>query len=504
MRNYTIFTLLIIVFIAPCMHLSGESMPLLIVADFEYTGISQEEMKLLVDLFSYTVFESGRYRVLSRYERNKLVKGFGYNQDILKELQAYLEIGELLHAEFLITGSCLFDNNSFSLVLNLWEIKGEKLKNKVEKIYKTFDDLINQSRLVTGQLIMSKNKNIIQSLSSGLSETLYVSLIQERVLVVFSGAYVTEKEAAFHFLVSQACTYLDRSKKMSFQFSSLSYDIDCPDLNVLRKQLKKRNCHTLALLVREEESYYFVFYDDNSIRLKILCSLSQNRTHEARRIAKEIENRMPLLTLHAVARELIREMTIKEKLDMLLFNERFLSQRYLLNVHYSFFKPAVVGKYHPLLNILSLEGDFYWYYTSLLGCGIGYAFSLAYPATIDSKLISHPLINQHEFRLIPLSFRSAGSFGIIADIISALTMQNAYRIYYDEANDTYEYLDETSLFSLKFSLHMGLMLNLEEDMSIFIDLATLSYIIPLNLGKVTYDGTCISGALGGIGVIFRF
>ncbi|HEQ71764.1 MAG TPA: hypothetical protein ENN69_04680, partial [Spirochaetia bacterium] len=74
----------------PVVPAAGESLPLLIVADLAEDGVNEEDMKLLVDLYSYTLYETGAFEVLNRYERNKLLKGFGYDQSRLNEREAYL------------------------------------------------------------------------------------------------------------------------------------------------------------------------------------------------------------------------------------------------------------------------------------------------------------------------------------------------------------------------------------------------------------------------------
>jgi hypothetical protein len=498
----------ILLLLLPVSFLYGQSLPLLIIADFDYSGVSDSEMKLLVDIFSYTVFETGNFIVLNRYERNKLLKGFGYNSNRLKEKQAYMEAGELLRAEYLITGSCTHDNDLFSIALYLWEVKTNALVNTISGTYLSLEEMINGARSLNAKLVAPFRKtgyNEQAEPSSGLSETLYVSRILQRILVVFPTGTRTDVEAGFHVLINEACTFLYQSDRMNIQFSSRTYTMTDPDVKTGITLLKKRDCHTLGLLECENDSYFLVLYTDEKTQvLKIPCFPERERKEEAERIAWELKAELPPLPLKTIARELSREMLIKEKLDMLLFNEKFLSQQLFINLHQSIFKPAVVGKYHPLLNILSFEADVYWYYAKLIGSGAGYAVSLGYPATIDSKLYSHPLVFQHEFRLIPFSFRSAGQIGIMANIMTCFNMHNAYRIVYNSIIDKYDHVDEVLLWFFKVSLNAGLLINVSEMTSVFVDLVTLSYIIPFNIGRVTYDGTAISGALGGIGVIIRF
>ncbi|MBN1696217.1 MAG: hypothetical protein JW881_01775 [Spirochaetales bacterium] len=498
----------IVLILNPAVSLRAQALPLLIVADFHQNGISESEGKLLVDLFSYTAFETGEFLVLSRYERNKLLKGFGYSRNRLKEKESYIEAGELLRAEYLVMGRCIKTDESVEMALSLWAVKKNALLADVSGEYTSFEEAIDGARNLTGELVWSLEKRTIsdnEKASSGLSETLYVSRIRQRILVVFPSGTQPEGTAGFQVLVNDACGRLLESRTVEIQFSSLAYDVASPDIEAGCELVSKRDAHTLAVLGVKRNAYSLDFYTDEKTPLfSIGCSPERDRDVEAGRIAKRLEAELPPLPMKTIAMELRNEIRIKEKLDMLLFNERYLSQQWFVNLHQSVIKPAVAGKFHPMLNILSLEGDVYWYYARLVGCGAGYAVSLGYPATIDAKLSSHPLVLQHELRIIPFSFRSAGEIGIIANIVTSLNMHNAYKIVYNSVIDKYDFQDERMLSFFKLGLNAGILFNLSASYSIFVDLLTLSFIVPLNIGNVTYDNTAVSGAVGGVGVVLRF
>jgi hypothetical protein len=466
--------------------------PLLLVADLKYSGITEFEMKLLVDLFSYTIFETGGYLVMNRYERNKLLKGFGYNRTNLEERSVYLEAGELLRARYIVTGSCLQDRTGLVLELSLWDVTTGLLVKKAAATAPAVSGLIEKARAVTEELT-GKRALVVQTAAGtgGLFASLYINPIHERILIVLPDGILDERTAAARLLVSEAANRLSPQSRCQLFLSSAPYDPKKTDPKKYAKTLSNRNCHTLSLI-------------DFSQKLKVLFSINLDREEQAGLLAQRLEAGLPLLSTVLIARELAQEISIKEQLDELLFNEKLISQHFYLNVHQSVIKPVVVNKYHPLLNLLSIEADAYWYYADLFGIGAGYAFSLGYPATIDSQLASHPLVAQHEFRLIPLSFRTIGRISVVLNLIAAFNMHNAYRIVYNGPLDKYEYLDEKTLFFFKFGLNMGILFSIDDNVSVFLDVVTLSGIIPLNIGTVTYDGTNISGALGGLGVIFRF
>jgi hypothetical protein len=366
--------------------------------------------------------------------------------------------------------------------------------------------LIRASRAITETLIGKPALTApLRSAAIGLSESLYVTRIRERILVVLPEGQLDEETARARFIIGEASTRLSESVKLALFFSSALYDPANPDVPSISAPRARRDCHSTAFIRKDSNGFLLTIIDANgSVETESTIAIARDRKEEAATFAEKLEKELPLLAPAVLASELEREIVIKEKLDTLLMNERFLSQRLFVNLHQSIFKPAVAGKYHPLLGLFSGECDAYWYYADLFGLGAGYAFSLSYPGTIDSKLSSHPPIAQHELRITPLSFRTPGPVGVLVNLVASIAMQNAYRIVYYAAADKFEFVEEKLLVMLKASLATGLLFNINDDISVFVDLVTLSAVYPLDIGSVTYDGTNISGGVGGIGIIFRF
>jgi hypothetical protein len=483
----------------------GQSAPLLLVADLTYTGLSDLEMMLLVDLFSYTIAETGEYLVMNRYERNKLLRGFGYSQRHLEERKVYLEAAELLRARYIVTGTCESGPTGLALALSLWDVNGGTLLATAAEKAADFKALVARVRPVTQALTGLPPSHKRAAGGAGLSASLYISPIRERILVVLPSPPLTPDLAAARLLVSEAAARFPEENRFQFYFSNAAYDPDRVDPASLEKMPATRDCHTLGLIVKNDNNYGLALYGPGLAEtLRFPLSAKGERKENSRLLALKMEKDIPFPDPLLLARELEREIRIKEKLDELLFNEKFLSQRFALQVHNSIIKPALVEQYHPLLNLLSLEGDLYYYYSDFFGIGIGYAFSLGYPATLDSNLLGHPLVAQHEFRVIPLSFRSAGRASVICNLVTALNLHNGYTIGIDGATEEYTFTDEKLFVFFKLALNMGMLINLNEEISVSIDFVTLSAIFPIYTGAPAYDGTRLSGGFGGLGVIVRF
>ncbi len=490
-------------FLCAAFPLRAQNEPLLLVADLKYAGLDDRRMKLLVDLLSYMIFENGSYQVMNRYERNKLLRGFGYSQTNLTDRAVYLEAAELLRARYIVTGSLLPAAGGLSLSLSLWDVGSGALVKTAAFAFPGYAELVAGSRSVIEGLIGKARAAAGDRTASGLSETLYVTRIRERILVALPDPPLDEAAAAARLLAADAASRLNQDERFSVFFTSVPYDPARPDPRALAPVLAARDCHSLALIVHEKNDFFLRLYSpDDGVRLELPLSFRQARPREAERLARDFRDKVSPFPAVLLARDLEREITIKEKLDTLLFNEKFLARRLTVELHTSTLKPALAGIYQPLLNILSLEADGYWYYGRVFGIGVGYAFSLGYPATIDSQFASCPLIRQHEFRFIPLSFRTPGQISVIFNFITALNLQNAYRI--DTSGPDPAFTDETLLLFFKTAINMGVCFSVNDDVSVALDLATLCYIFPLNQGTVTNTGTNFSGAFGGLGVMVRF
>jgi hypothetical protein len=482
----------------------GQTTPLLLVADLKYEGISELEMKLLVDLLSYTIAETGEYLVMNRYERNKLLRGFGYSQRNLDERKVYLEAAELLRARYIVTGSCVRASSGLTLALSLWDVNGGTLIKSTAETGEDFKALVDRVRSVTRALTGYGPSLKRAGVGEGLTASLYVAPIRERILIVLPAGPLIPEAAAARLLVSEAAARFPEDNRFQIYFSSAAYPAESPDPSLFLRTLSARDCHTLGLIVGEGGAYALALFNSSLVEtLRFPLTLKGERKENARLLAQNMEKDIPLPDPLLLTRELEREIRIKEKLDELLFNEKFLSQRLAVNIHTSIIKPAITGFYHPLLNILSLESDVYYYYSDFFGIGAGYAFALSYPALIDSRLRGHPLVAQHEIRLIPVSFRSAGRVSVLLNLITALNLHNGYDII-SAGGDTYTFENETTFVFLKIALNMGMLISITDEISVFVDFVTASVIIPLHLGTAPYTDTLISGGFGGLGVIVRF
>jgi hypothetical protein len=176
-------------------------------------------------------------------------------------------------------------------------------------------------------------------------------------------------------------------------------------------------------------------------------------------------------------------------------------------VYQTLFKSTYVAVYHPVLSILSMESNLIWYYNRMFGLGLGYGFSLNYPATFDNDLSGHPLVKQHEIRLIPFSFQTGGFIGFNFQLLTTLNFHNTiYETPEDAELENQDNLDEFTIIFTKIGLNIGLMINLSDSYAIYWNGMTINYGIPLGDKYENSDTEILpfSLDLGSIGFSLRF
>ena len=76
------------------------------VADFENLGIPSYEVSLLTDLYSNSLLSTGVFRVLERRELVKILAEQELQLSDITEEKEIVQVGRILNAEYLSTGSC--------------------------------------------------------------------------------------------------------------------------------------------------------------------------------------------------------------------------------------------------------------------------------------------------------------------------------------------------------------------------------------------------------------
>lgn len=144
---------LILVLCAPLLPAEAEEKPTISVLDFKASDVSKAEVDVFVDYISSHIVEIGDYRVIDRNQRETILEEIEFSYSDSIDDSSQLEIGKLLAANMVIFGSLGKVGGQFILNIKVLEVRtGETLKS-VSQVYKSMDDLVNDSKRLTYLLL---------------------------------------------------------------------------------------------------------------------------------------------------------------------------------------------------------------------------------------------------------------------------------------------------------------------------------------------------------------
>ncbi|MEJ2663752.1 MAG: hypothetical protein P8107_06885 [Spirochaetia bacterium] len=505
MMRKSVFLMIIIHYLVPLFPVSGQEPAVLAVLDLQTAGIPQREKNLFIDLLSYNIFETERVLVIDRRERDKLLKGLGFTLYQNAADSYYREIGELLQADFIVRGSIAKDKEQYNLNLTVVAVRNGAPKNTFSHTYKSWRELLLAGRVTARELLKGFSKGAsLSAAASKLITTLLPIRIKERILFVSPLQCSTPIQMEVKQIINLVASGLLTHKNVSVFITSLTYDISHPDMAVLQQIVRERDCHAFAVITGENNREYLsLFTADLKLQVQYRIDTKNGINNAENSLVGQLAQTLDLLPQSIIINELDDALTIDEKIEPLLFNEKILSHHFSLIFYQKFIKSALLVEYHPLFNLIDLEADFIWHYNKLFGIGLGCGYAYSYPALIDPKLADHPLVSHFELRAIPFQFRTGGAFSLILNVTTSLHMHNAYKITYFP-DESHTYTDETTLFFFRLGLNLGMAFNISEQISVYVDAVTLSYAVPLTEPPNKMTRQPFSGDIGGIGIIYRF
>lgn len=125
---------------------AAEEKPVLSVLNFESSGLSEAEVNLVTDILTSHVQKTGAFRVIDRFQRTTIMDEIAFSQSGCVEESCQLEIGRLLSASFIITGS--LGNVGALYVMNLRLIAvetGETVQSETGS-FRSIETLVESSQ----------------------------------------------------------------------------------------------------------------------------------------------------------------------------------------------------------------------------------------------------------------------------------------------------------------------------------------------------------------------
>jgi hypothetical protein len=478
--------------------------PLLAVLDLDYQGVSKRDATLLTDIMTMNIMETGKVHCISRLERTKLLKAHGFPLAESKIKEYYPEIASLIYADYLAGGMIKKEKTGYRITLHLYENAGQQIIKIKEAVYPDFDAGMNNMREFTIDFLSGVTFTFSPTdLSGKVTASLSPVPIKEKILFLFDAHHGTREWAHIKKLFYILITLFTEDPRYQPFFTESKEDVLGPASGEFQMPGNSMDYQWIALCKEVKDQFYFILYTTYGEE-KFAIPLDRDFSPEKK--AEEIHarfNDLPPLPQGQLIKEIRKNLYLEEKIDELLYLEKISSHTCNVRFYQKTLKSLFTPNLNPNLNLISFESDFYWYYLQYLGSGIGYGFNLGYPGTIDSALNNHPLIYQHEFRIIPLSLRTASTVSIVLQNILALSFHNI-SIITDHLDGPFTYSDAGFTFYLKCGLNMGLLFHQSEKFALYLDIITLYYTFPL-VPHPQYDNIRhFSGDLLGAGVSLSF
>ena len=129
-----------------------QDLPLVTVMDFSIENISKAEGFLIVDLIISSLFNTGRFRVLDRSQRDNILKEMEFSFADYTDESSQIEIGKLLAADKIVVGSVGKVGNRFILNTKLIDVKTGVTMSTAYNIFESLDELVDGTEKVVTKL----------------------------------------------------------------------------------------------------------------------------------------------------------------------------------------------------------------------------------------------------------------------------------------------------------------------------------------------------------------
>ena len=145
----TIALLLVFLFV-PFMLFAEE--PVVTVLDFQINAVSESDMKSITSYLSASLYDTGRYTVIDTAQRDMILEELAFSNSGCTDESCQLEIGELLSAEYIVTGNIAYTGGRYILSSRMLQTETSATVNTAKGIYADLSGLIDDMPLFALEL----------------------------------------------------------------------------------------------------------------------------------------------------------------------------------------------------------------------------------------------------------------------------------------------------------------------------------------------------------------
>ena len=155
-KSILFFTLIII----PSYMLSAQDKPVISVLNFKTSGISKSEVQIFIDYLSSLLFETGKFHVIERKERDKILMEQEFSLSDFTDESSQIEIGRLLSSDLIVTGSIGLFQNNYLLSIKLIDVETSEILEIASDKFLSVDELLNGTKYLAYKIAGDRDKYI--------------------------------------------------------------------------------------------------------------------------------------------------------------------------------------------------------------------------------------------------------------------------------------------------------------------------------------------------------
>jgi hypothetical protein len=485
---------------------AGENKPVIAVLDFSASVLSTRESGAMIDHINQILSETNRFYVIGRRDRNRFLREFDFPESYAADENTYADVGRKLYADYVIGGRIERDEKGYTVFAALYHVPTATRINSVNRTFTSLPEMRSDFRGLFLLLIDNIKKSIsVDTPGERLLNSLSPVTVREKILFILRKNCPDANLAACKDIVNRVMRNMAENKRFVPYFTENDYDVSAKNEDLARRLLSERDCHYAVILQKGDAAFSLsVTGEGAGIIMTLPIDVKNDRDKEADTLTREMEQ-IPLLSEDIIAREIDNNIVFEEKLEDLLFSERLLSLPYSISIYTILFKSTDLYMYLPTFNMLSIEGDFSWYYSPSIGVSIGYGFSMGYPGFFDRHLDSHPPVFQHELRIAPLIFRTGGELSFLGSLAVSCNMHNACYMT-TNIDQSVTCTDEKTVYFVKIGVNAGLAWNFNSSFSLYWKGIIFNMALPFGDQQVYPDHSdkLFSIDVGSVGIIYRF
>ena len=146
------FCLVVLMISAALSAFSQQDKPVITVMDFKVNGVSEAEMKSIIDLLSSAMFRTNFFTVIDVSQRETVLKELQFSMSGCTDESCMLEIGKMLAAEGIVVGSIGRVGSKYVLAVKLLETETGKTLSTADGIYANLDELLEDTAGLAARL----------------------------------------------------------------------------------------------------------------------------------------------------------------------------------------------------------------------------------------------------------------------------------------------------------------------------------------------------------------